>query len=108
MWTIRLFLLPLLVFFLTAGKSHAQEPVTVTGQINDGGVTRTVTLTLVLSPVQISSYQPTYTTTLSTGNTMQFERGASYGEIIAGAGGLVLALVLIFAVIGGYVFGRNG
>lgn len=105
---IRLFLLPLLVFCLTAGQSHAQEPVTVTGQINDGGVTRTVTLTLVFSPVEISSYQQTYTTTLSTGNTMQFEQSASYGEIIAGSGALIGALGLTFAVIGGYIFGRNG
>lgn len=108
MWTIRLFLLPMLVFCLTAGKSHAQQPVTVTGQINDGGVTRTVTLTLVFSPVQISSYQPTYTTSLSTGSPMQFERGASYGQIIAGAGAVFGALVVTFVLIGGQVFGRNG
>lgn len=108
MWTIRLFLLPLLVFCLTAGQSHAQQPVTVTGQINDGGVTRTVTLTLVITPVQISSYQPTYTTTLSTGNTMQFERSASYGEIILGASGSILALAVTVVVIGGFAFGRNG
>lgn len=108
MWTIRLFLLPLLVFCLTAGQSQAQEPVTFTGQVNDGGITRTVTLTLVITPFEISSYQPGYTTTLSTGNTMQFERSASYGEIMAGAGALIGALGLTFAVIGGYIFGRNG
>lgn len=105
--TIRLFLL-LCLFLSTAGQSQAQEPVTLTGQVNDGGVTRTITLTLVFTPVEVSPYQQSYTTTLTTGNDLVLDRSASYGEIIMGAGGVMALMVLGFGLVAGVIYGRNG
>lgn len=101
--TIRLFLC-LLLCLLWPVVASAQEPVTLTGQIVDGGVTRTVTLTVVLTPSVVSSL-PVYTSTLSTGNKFELERSVSYGQILAGAGGLMAVIVLFF--MGVATYGRN-
>lgn len=102
---IRLFLC-LFLFILWPGVASAQEPVTITGQIVDGGVTRTVTLTVVLTPSLVSSI-PAYTSTLTTGNEFELERSISYGQILAGAGGVMGVLLLLFLAVAGVFNGRH-
>jgi hypothetical protein len=101
MKALRLFFvfLPLVVILLCPSPGQAQQPVLFAGQVNDGGVTRTVTLTVVFTPVQISTSEPVYTTTLTTGNTFFLQRSISYGDIIAGAGGLILLLTFVFFMV---------
>lgn len=108
MKAIRLFLLAALLFVGALEPVAAQEPVTLTGEINDGGVTRTITLTLIFTPVEISSYEPVYTTALSTGSEFVVGRSATYGQIIAGAAGLLGLLAFTFAIVAGMFNGSNG
>lgn len=110
MRAIRLFFailpLALILFFPSPGK--AQEPVLFTGQVVDGGVTRTVTLTVVFTPVEVSTTEPVYTSNLTTGNEFVMKRSISYGEILAGAGGVILAVTFVFFMVAEVTYGRNG
>lgn len=110
MRAIRLFfaVLPLALLLFLPSPGKAQEPVLFTGQVNDGGVTRTVTLTVVFTPVQVSTSEPVYTSNLTTGNEFVLKRSLSYGEILAGAGGVILVLSFIFFMVAEATYGRNG
>lgn len=71
---------------------------TATATPNPGGqqtgpITGTITGSLVITQTLPRN---AFTTTLSTGNEFVFIRGASYGEIIAGAGGVTVSLLVIF------------
>lgn len=71
---------------------------TATATPNPGGqqtgpITGTITGSLVITQA-LPSYA--FTTTLTTGNEFVWSREASYGQIIAGAGGVGVSLVLIF------------
>lgn len=73
---------------------------TATPTPGPGGQTGPITGTITGSLV-ISQSLPTYafTTSLSTGNQFVFLRSASYGEIVAGAGGLMLFFGLLFYLV---------
>lgn len=71
---------------------------TVTATPNPGGqqtgpITGTITGSLVITQA-LPSYA--FTTTLNTGNEFVWSREASYGEIIAGAGGVIVSLIVVF------------
>lgn len=63
------------------------------GQQQTGPITGTITGSLVITQALPRN---AFTTTLSTGNEFVFIRGASYGEIVAGAGGVTVSLLVIF------------
>lgn len=104
---VRLFVLLLLVMALGPGHALAQEPVTLTGEVTDGVTTRTITLTVYFTPVRVSSFEPVYTTTLSTGNEFVLNRSITYGQIMAGSGGVVLLLGVVFFLVARITNGRN-
>lgn len=85
--------------YLTPTPTPTITPTpTATATPNPGGqqtgpITGTITGSLVITQALPSN---AFTTTLSTGNEFVFIRGASYGEIIAGAGGVVVVLVVVF------------
>lgn len=105
--TTRLFVLLLLWAALGPGPALAQEPVTLTGEVTDGVTTQTITLTVYFTPVQISRFEPAYTTTLSTGNDFVLNRSISYGQILAGSGGVILVLGVVFFLVARNTYGRN-
>ncbi len=78
----------------TATPTITATPLPVGQQT--GPITGTITGSLVITQTLPSN---AFTTTLSTGNEFVFIRGASYGEIIAGAGGTISVMVLVFYVV---------
>lgn len=71
-------------------------PTPIPGGQQTGPISGTITGSLILSQTLPAN---AFTTTLSTGNEFVFFRSASYGEIIAGAGGLMLVLGLVFYLV---------
>lgn len=96
---MRLFFASLLFLALGPGPALAQEPVTLIGEVTDGVTTQTITLTVYFTPVQVSRFEPAYTTTLSTGYDFVLNRSISYGQILAGSGGVILVLGVVFFLV---------
>lgn len=71
-------------------------PTPIPGGQQTGPISGTITGSLILSQTLPAN---AFTTTLTTGNEFVFFRSASYGEIIAGAGGLMLVLGLVFYLV---------
>lgn len=109
---LRLFSLTLvgLWWLLLAGPALAQQPITLTGQIEDQDpvtgltVTRAATFTLIYTPT-VAYPHSSYVYT-STGNSFVLERRATYGELLSGAGSLLL-LQLAVLVLGMLVARRR-
>lgn len=86
----------LLIALLAARPALADQPITVTGVLDDQdpvtgqAVTRTITLTMLLPT------NPYTGTVLTSGAPFVFEQSATYGDVVAGAGScsLVLAFLL--------------
>lgn len=103
---LRLFSLVLLGLWwlLLAGPALAQQPITttVTGLIDDQDpitglkVTRAATFTLVYTPAVVYPHS-TYVYT-STGNSFVLERRATYGELLSGAGSLLLLQLAVLVL----------
>ncbi|NJN96442.1 MAG: hypothetical protein HC875_21210 [Anaerolineales bacterium] len=87
-----------------------QDPVIVTGVVIDNGVTRTITLTLILSPVQVIEVGGAYTATLGTGSSFELQRSVTYGEALLGVGPLILVFLVVTGGILEGIFNndRNG
>lgn len=82
----------------TPTPTSTPTPTATATPTNPGGqqtgpITGTITGSLVITQA-LPSYA--FTTTLTTGNGFVWSREATYGEIIAGAGGVGVSLVLIF------------
>jgi hypothetical protein len=90
----RLFLFAVLVFLCFPVAAYAQGPITITGIMTDqdpitgAPVTRTITMTAVISPTYF------YTGTYVTGNPFVLERSITYGDVLVGAGPLMIVLYL--------------
>ena len=72
---------------------------TATATPTSGGSTGPLTGTISGAVVINQSAQHAYTTTLQTGNSFALIRSASYGEIIAGSGALLVAVVVVFHLV---------
>lgn len=83
----------LLTALLAARPALADQPITVTGVLDDQdpvtgqAVTRTITLTLLLPS------KPYTGTALTSGAPFILEQSATYGDVAAGAGSCALVLV---------------
>jgi len=88
------FFVTLMMLLLVAGPVQAQGPVlsgVVTGvdPITDQPYTETITIEL----------SNAYTATLDTGQMFLLERRVTYGDVISGAGALMVFLLMLFIYI---------
>jgi microcystin-dependent protein len=83
----------------TPTPTPTATPTPGPGGQQTGPISGTITGSLVITnPLPFNAY----TTTLTTGNDFVWLRSASYGEIIAGSGVVMVVLVVIFYLVGRY------